>query len=445
MKRCLSLLLTVILLFSLCTHASAAGTDIKSGAFYYQIKGNGTAVITGYDYRNHKGEDIYIPRMLDGYTVTEIGDEAFTQLQYDKNGVISHFTHLKVGSLTIPDTIVSIGARAFMGLEFSSKSITIPASVQYIGPGAFSYLGNVEQFVVANGNSVYATIDGILYNKVQKTLVAMPDLVSLDVLVIPEGIKAIDDYAFFGRWNGQWEVPFICLPSTLERIGDYAFAYAKMHISKIVNGRSTSRGYVPPSLKELGVGAFYNLQSFLTLHLDNTMITEIPAYTFYSVSSTDFTLPKNLEQIGPHAFEEAAISNDFVWPASLQEIDDYAFYDADLEACSLLEARSLTRIGDYAFAILCIDGSNLSFALPQGLEEIGDYAFAPYTGTNSVYLKRRIVAINIPASVISIGKDICDKYNVTVSVEPGTYGAMYASENGYNTQGAGNEDTSWLN
>ena len=63
MKRCFSLLLIVTLLLSLYPNISIADTVRQSGAFFYKIKGNGTAVITGYDWNNHQNEDIYIPRM----------------------------------------------------------------------------------------------------------------------------------------------------------------------------------------------------------------------------------------------------------------------------------------------------------------------------------------------------------------------------------------------
>ena len=70
MKRCCYLLLTALLLM-LASTASAA----TSGNFKYEIKGNGTATITGYS--GASDENIIIPQMVDGYTVAAIGDKAF--------------------------------------------------------------------------------------------------------------------------------------------------------------------------------------------------------------------------------------------------------------------------------------------------------------------------------------------------------------------------------
>ena len=175
MKRVISWLLAVALLLMLAMPVAMAAEERTSGAFTYRIKGNGTAAITGYDWVNNDKKDIFIPRMLDGYTVTEIADEAFAKVSYDSNdGLETVYSRWTANSLVIPDTISSIGDKAFWGLDFETKYISIPASVQHIGSGAFSHLGGIEYFVVGEGNTTYSTIDGVLYNKKEKSLIAYP-------------------------------------------------------------------------------------------------------------------------------------------------------------------------------------------------------------------------------------------------------------------------------
>lgn len=86
MKRILGMTLGIMLVLLLSVSVALADEEKQNGAYTYQIKGNGTAVITGYDWENHEGEDIYIPRMVDGYTVTEIGEFAFSHYSFDDNG-----------------------------------------------------------------------------------------------------------------------------------------------------------------------------------------------------------------------------------------------------------------------------------------------------------------------------------------------------------------------
>lgn len=93
MKRCCYLLLAT-LLFMLASTASAA----TSGKFKYEIKGNGTATITGYS--GGSDENIIIPQMVDGYTVAAIGDKAFYKDEKNKEIGIS---------VTLPESVKSIG------------------------------------------------------------------------------------------------------------------------------------------------------------------------------------------------------------------------------------------------------------------------------------------------------------------------------------------------
>ena len=64
MKRLLSAMLVLILMLTLVVTVALADEGKKSGAFTYQIKGNGTATIIGYDWDTMKGRDIFICRII---------------------------------------------------------------------------------------------------------------------------------------------------------------------------------------------------------------------------------------------------------------------------------------------------------------------------------------------------------------------------------------------
>lgn len=90
-----------------------------SAEFIYTVE-NGEATITGY-----KGDDthIAIPSAIDGFTVTKIGEKAFSSK--------------KIKSVVIPNGISRIDWFAFEGCT-SLESVTIPESVTSIGYSAFS-------------------------------------------------------------------------------------------------------------------------------------------------------------------------------------------------------------------------------------------------------------------------------------------------------------------
>lgn len=479
MKRLVALLLSMVLLATLVPQISMADGERQSGAFTYKLKGNGTAIITGYDWKSMEGQDIFIPRMLDGYTVTEIGEKAFGHYATDENGIPddAYYSYC-AKSLVIPDTVTTIGPKAFMGLLFETFSITIPASVQYIGPGAFSING-IGQFVVEPSNPVYATIDGVLYNKQKKELVAYPlskakQSVSIsgnDIgrITIPDGIVSIGDYAFWGIPANQ----IVIIPPSLRRIGNYAFAYSGIrHIGygapyKINDCEIKPFSY-EDSIEELGEGAFYKAftknENRPSIHLWGTSITEIPKLAFYGCYiSTEINLGQHVT-IGEKAFAELSVGERYskgevttiTMPASLKTIETSAFSNitsANQLVFSWPDSPANATIGEKAFLnseIRKIDlpnglakieadafnGTKLTeVVLPQGLKSIGDCAF------KNAPLKK----LSLPDSLTTIGNDIASKTSVSLQVIPGTYAALWASENGYIIESTHEEDSSWLN
>lgn len=102
--------------------------------FAYRLE-NGKAVITAYT-----GDEVYlrIPDALDGYPVCAVGDRAF-----------ENRTNLR--TVTLPDSIVSVGWFAFSGCV-SLEKISIPASVTTIGYGAFQNCGAALTVLCVSGS-----------------------------------------------------------------------------------------------------------------------------------------------------------------------------------------------------------------------------------------------------------------------------------------------------
>ena len=245
MKRLVvCILVAVLLLTVLPALADAART---SGLYTYEIKGNGTITITGFNWSEHSG-DVFIPAMIDGYTVAGIGNSAFKDGD-EFNGNSSNKNGIKTPiKVVLPDTIKSIGNKAF----FSSgiTEINIPDSIQYIGSAAFADCPFLH-FIVSQRHPYFAIIDTALYSKANKELLYYPYFYDeCSGHVIPDGIVSIGDYALYHCFRGRgkpYSYTAVKLPNTLRRIGDYAFSGAEIY---------TAKGYFPKSLESIGEGAF---------------------------------------------------------------------------------------------------------------------------------------------------------------------------------------------
>ena len=126
MKKRFTTLMTTLILSVFFT-ISASAFDVEVDDIYYNLvdKGKVAEVVSGYNL--YKG-DIIIPSSItvdeEIYTVIKIQDEAFKDCN-------------RLSSVSIPNTVTSIGYSAFSGCKYLS-SITIPNSVTTIGNLAFS-------------------------------------------------------------------------------------------------------------------------------------------------------------------------------------------------------------------------------------------------------------------------------------------------------------------
>ena len=154
-------------------------------------------------------------------------------------------------------------------------------------------------------------------------------------------------YPTNGSLKNIGEGAFICggtpdnLPTSVESIGDYAFAYVK-HISIF---------RMPNALKTIGVGAFMESNQIIVQNwgaLSN--LHTINGYAFYNTKTTNIDyLPKSVEYIGDKAFAYSLLSNNFyIQPGSLlYRIGEQAFYGLDIK--SLVLSNTITTIGPSAF------------------------------------------------------------------------------------------------
>ena len=170
--------------------------------FDYTI-GNGTITITGYDCT---GGAVVIPDTINGLPVTSIGSSAFrdcTSLTRVTIGnsvtsigesVFSGCTGLT--HVTMGNSVTSIGPWTFWGCT-SLSSVTIPNSVTGIELTAFAGCTRLTAIEVEPQNSAYSSLEGVLFNKNQDTLILYPPGKAGSYL-IPNSVRSIGWRAFSG-------------------------------------------------------------------------------------------------------------------------------------------------------------------------------------------------------------------------------------------------------
>ena len=290
-------------------------TAVSDEALYTYTVADEQATITGY---TGEGVDVTLPNILGGYPVTSIGDQAFSQ-------------NSSIISITIPDSITSIGMGTFAMISVTSIN-------------------------VGEGNPSYSSEDGILFDKLGTTLVAYPNAKSTSY-VIPDSVTSIGVTAFVYNTS----ITSITIPNSVTSIGMGAFAYCSSLTSITIPDGVTSIAYglfaystsltsitISDNVTSIGDMAFMFCTSLTSVTIPDG-VTSIGEYAFAGCSSlTSITIPDGVTSIGEYAFAGCSSLTSIDIPDGVTNIDLGAF-NACTSLTSLTIGSGVTSIGDYAF------------------------------------------------------------------------------------------------
>jgi hypothetical protein len=321
MKKGIGMLLVMALFCVALSGSLAEAPETRiSGDFEYILRQDGTACLTRY---KGTAKALSFPGEIDGHVVKAVGEDAFPK-----------------------------------GLAVSS--ILIPGSIREIGEGAFRFLDKLAAIGVINVNPVYASSQGVLFDKSNKQLHTYPRSRGGALYGIPRGIEAVADNAFYQCQYLQG----VFIPSSVLTIGEGAF-YGCKKITKL----QLSEG-----IKTVGSKAFAGLSQLMSMKI-----------------------PKSVSQIGPGAFLRCENLED------LRVDEDNSTYAAINGVLVEKETKLLhTFLQKKAGAVVRI---------PGGIKAIGDMAFSDCF---------RMKEVTIPGSVDSIGAEAFARcYNLASVIMPG--------------------------
>ncbi|MBR2822851.1 MAG: leucine-rich repeat protein [Clostridia bacterium] len=242
-----------------------------------------------------------------------------------------------LSSVIFPSSLQTIGGDAF---QFTSlQTVSIPSSVRSIGYNPFCC--TTIQSIQVQNSDYFKTVDGVLYTKDGKTLVAYPCEDERNSYFVEPGTETIQANAFYG----QKYLINLVFPWGVNTISRYA-CYGINSLQSVT---------IPGTVTAIGNNALVSCPN-LTISC-----TEGSAAQEYAVAnSIPFTL-----------IDSPLINPDFVLPTGTSVIEEEAFMGIAAKRIKLPEG--VTEIRANAFA----NCPNLKqIYIPEGCERIATTAFS---------------------------------------------------------------------
>ncbi len=322
---------------------------VPDGYFTTSISTDNTTItISGSGELTGTAVDVILTQyIIDGF-YNIIIDEGITKIEEDA------FAHdIKLCQITLPDSLVEIGARAFNGCN-NAIIDTLTTANRTICGGAFQEV-TINEVIISESFIPYISGVYVPFGKANINSVSFEDGITsipenalrscktLTSITIPDSVTEIGSFAFSGCENAVIDT----LTTANRTINGGAFQ--EVTINEVV---------MSESFQSLRTGVYY---AFSSANILNTIyekdIRKIPENAFAScILYTKIELPDSVTEIGDHAFRNCNALSSIELPDSVTTIGIYAFNSCeDLVSVSLPE--SVTAIGTSAF------GSNSDLTL----------------------------------------------------------------------------------
>jgi len=324
---------------------------------------------------NCNRDDIYFLQDL-GYVSSQGGlgvleDLDISEINLPNNTLPSFaFSYVDIDNIILPNSVVTYEWQCFFNSNAKYVKVGTATSILFEDPSpyynsydytAFSNTREMIVYEVEGDNNHFVSIEGVIYSKDMKQLIAYPSNKADNAFTIPEGVETI----CFAACSNTRNLNSLSIPNSLKTISDYGLTG-----SEDINNIQWGSG-----LEIIGYSAFMLAEDLGEITLPEGLET-IVSSAFYSSGITKLTGPSTLLTIGYDCFRGDG------------------FDGSTLETLDFSNCTNLLKIQGSAFYD-CHSLKNIS--LPEGLEVIGNAAFQNCYSIEEIMVPHSVETIEVNA------------------------------------------------
>jgi hypothetical protein len=280
------------------------------------------------------------------------------------------FSYVDIDEIILPNSVQTYEWQCFFNSNVKYVTIGTATSILFEDPTpnynsmdytAFSNTLEMVAYEVAADNQHFASVDGVIYSKDMKNLVAYPSNKPDNAFVIPASVEKI----CFAAISNTCNLNSITIPNSLKVISDYGFT----------GGNGLSDIQWGTGLETIGYSAFMRAVNMGELALPEGL-TKIVSSAFYSAGITKLTGPSTLTTLGYDCFRGDGFDGspletvDFSNCTNLLTLTGSTFYD-----CHYLK----------------------NVTLPEGLKVVGDASFQNCYSIEEITIPNSVQTIEVNA------------------------------------------------
>ncbi len=283
------------------------------------------------------------------------------------------------GVVTIPEEIngskvVAVDDYLLMQID-NLRVVNLPEYFDTISSGTFDNCHTLAEVNVDESNSLFVSVNGVVYNKPLTDIVYCPADFSGD-LWISSQVKYLSENTLSAMSKAKTITvdannPYYKVENGIIYNADF---------TKIIKAISLPENYtMKETVVEIGSLAFAGIQTVKSAKIASN-VTEISYAAFMNCTALqNVDLPKNLVKIGIASFDSTGLTS-VVLPATTESIGYQAFYNSKLTSVSLNDG--LRKISEIAFANTPLT----KVVIPSTVTVIGPRTFQNCTALSSVDL-----------------------------------------------------------